>query len=301
MTPWGFIAEQLTLVRTTISYNSILQAPYERESEPGTKPTGRSSEMDERVLLCLDVLINCHESLLLCYIQIYTISISPYSIASVLKQRISMDTEKGRLGTYALFLETSSIKGKRLDVVALTNKGEGEGERNESKVTRFTELSTGVDPAHLVNPSVGSTASHAPLLEFNIVIHQILTLGAGESGKSTIVKQMKIIHESGFTQEDFKQYKPVVYSNTIQSLVAILRAMPNLGIPFGNNEREVRNSVFMDSMQGRYNSSKFAFDWRVSYYHKLAQAKYPEEKLKKIGGVLKRKLLNQMTEVMIKG
>ena len=40
--------------------------------------------------------------------------------------------------------------------------------------------------------------------------------GAGESGKSTIVKQMKIIHESGFTSEDFKQYRPVVYSNTIQ-------------------------------------------------------------------------------------
>lgn len=66
--------------------------------------------------------------------------------------------------------------------------------------------------------------------------------GAGESGKSTIVKQMKIIHESGFTPEDFKQYRPVVYSNTIQSLVAILRAMPNLSIQFSNNEREVSNT-----------------------------------------------------------
>lgn len=65
--------------------------------------------------------------------------------------------------------------------------------------------------------------------------------GAGESGKSTIVKQMKIIHESGFTAEDFKQYRPVVYSNTIQSLVAILRAMPNLSIQYSNNEREVSN------------------------------------------------------------
>lgn len=50
----------------------------------------------------------------------------------------------------------------------------------------------------------------------------------------------RIIHESGFTSEDFKQYRPVVYSNTIQSLVAILRAMPNLSIQYGNNEREVR-------------------------------------------------------------
>ncbi|XP_015364156.1 PREDICTED: guanine nucleotide-binding protein G(o) subunit alpha-like [Diuraphis noxia] len=74
---------------------------------------------------------------------------------------------------------------------------------------------------------------------------KLLLLGAGESGKSTIVKQMKIIHESGFTSEDFKQYRPVVFSNTVQSLVAILRAMPNLGIGFGTNEREVRKaSIF---------------------------------------------------------
>ena len=51
---------------------------------------------------------------------------------------------------------------------------------------------------------------------------------------------MKIIHESGFTPEDFKQYRPVVFSNTIQSLVAILRAMPNLGVAFADEEREVR-------------------------------------------------------------
>lgn len=55
----------------------------------------------------------------------------------------------------------------------------------------------------------------------------------------------RIIHESGFTSEDFKQYRPVVYSNTIQSLVAILRAMPNLGISFGNNEREVSGNDFI--------------------------------------------------------
>ena len=53
---------------------------------------------------------------------------------------------------------------------------------------------------------------------------------------------MKIIHEAGFTSEDFKQYRPVVYSNTIQSLVAILRAMPNLGIVFANTDREVGGS-----------------------------------------------------------
>ena len=49
----------------------------------------------------------------------------------------------------------------------------------------------------------------------------------------------RIIHEGGFTNEDNKQYKPVVYSNTIQSLVAIIRAMGTLNIAFADAEREV--------------------------------------------------------------
>ncbi|XP_026527880.1 guanine nucleotide-binding protein G(o) subunit alpha isoform X3 [Notechis scutatus] len=68
---------------------------------------------------------------------------------------------------------------------------------------------------------------------------KLLLLGAGESGKSTIVKQMKIIHEDGFSGEDVKQYKPVIYSNTIQSLAAIVRAMDTLGIEYGDKERRV--------------------------------------------------------------
>ncbi|CAH8503232.1 unnamed protein product [Heterobilharzia americana] len=59
---------------------------------------------------------------------------------------------------------------------------------------------------------------------------KLLLLGAGESGKSTIVKQMKIIHMSGYSEEECKKYKPVVFSNTIQSMVAILRAMEQLQI-----------------------------------------------------------------------
>uniref|UniRef100_A0A3B3XK09 Uncharacterized protein n=1 Tax=Poecilia mexicana TaxID=48701 RepID=A0A3B3XK09_9TELE len=72
---------------------------------------------------------------------------------------------------------------------------------------------------------------------------KLLLLGAGESGKSTIVKQMKIIHEDGFSGDDVKQYKPVVYSNTIQSLAAIVRAMDTLGLEYGDKERKVRKML----------------------------------------------------------
>ncbi|KAM6929909.1 guanine nucleotide-binding protein G(i) subunit alpha isoform 1-T2 [Lycodopsis pacificus] len=68
---------------------------------------------------------------------------------------------------------------------------------------------------------------------------KLLLLGAGESGKSTIVKQMKIIHEDGYSEEECKQYKVVVYSNTIQSIMAIIRAMGRLKIDFGDATRAV--------------------------------------------------------------
>lgn len=66
---------------------------------------------------------------------------------------------------------------------------------------------------------------------------KLLLLGAGESGKSTIVKQMKIIHETGYSRDECEQYRPVVYSNTIQSLMAIIRAMGQLKIDFKDSSR----------------------------------------------------------------
>ncbi|XP_061529153.1 guanine nucleotide-binding protein G(i) subunit alpha isoform X1 [Phycodurus eques] len=66
---------------------------------------------------------------------------------------------------------------------------------------------------------------------------KLLLLGAGESGKSTLVKQMKIIHEDGYSEEECSQYKVVVYSNTIQSIMAIIRAMGRLKIDFGDESR----------------------------------------------------------------
>lgn len=82
-----------------------------------------------------------------------------------------------------------------------------------------------------------------------------------------ILIAFRIIHESGFTSEDFKQYRPVVYSNTIQSLVAILRAMPNLNISFGSEREVIKCRPKIMRRQGRvlrqapdfFSGSKFGF------------------------------------------
>jgi len=66
---------------------------------------------------------------------------------------------------------------------------------------------------------------------------KLLLLGAGESGKSTIVKQMRIIHCNGYNTEECQQYKHIVYTNAVESLFSILLAMRNLGIAFSSSSR----------------------------------------------------------------
>ena len=66
---------------------------------------------------------------------------------------------------------------------------------------------------------------------------KLLLLGAGESGKSTIAKQMKILHQDGFSEVERSNFKPVVYANTAQSMIAILKAMESLSISFEDEAR----------------------------------------------------------------
>jgi len=60
---------------------------------------------------------------------------------------------------------------------------------------------------------------------------KLLLLGAGESGKSTIAKQMKIIHLNGFSEEERLSYKSIIYNNTVGSMRVLVTAAQELGIP----------------------------------------------------------------------
>ncbi|KAH7920556.1 G-alpha-domain-containing protein [Leucogyrophana mollusca] len=57
---------------------------------------------------------------------------------------------------------------------------------------------------------------------------KILLLGPGESGKSTIVKQMKILHQNGFSKEELMAYRSVIFRNVVDSAQTIVHAMQKL-------------------------------------------------------------------------
>lgn len=67
---------------------------------------------------------------------------------------------------------------------------------------------------------------------------KLLLLGAGESGKSTILKQMKLIYASGFSNTEKLEWRPVVFNNIVQSMLLIREAMDELGIDFENKDNE---------------------------------------------------------------
>ncbi|EWC46595.1 guanine nucleotide-binding protein subunit alpha [Drechslerella stenobrocha 248] len=67
---------------------------------------------------------------------------------------------------------------------------------------------------------------------------KMLLLGAGESGKSTILKQMKLIHEGGYSRDEKESFKEIIFSNTVQSMRVILEAMETLELPLQDSQSE---------------------------------------------------------------
>jgi len=54
--------------------------------------------------------------------------------------------------------------------------------------------------------------------------HKLLLLGAGESGKSTIMKQVKILYLGGFNPEERKMFKQAIERNVIQNMQGLIDA-----------------------------------------------------------------------------
>ena len=60
--------------------------------------------------------------------------------------------------------------------------------------------------------------------------------GTGESGKSTFIKQMRIIHGSGYTDEDKRGFIKLVFQNIFMAMQTMIRAMDGLKILYENSD-----------------------------------------------------------------
>ncbi len=64
-------------------------------------------------------------------------------------------------------------------------------------------------------------------------------LGTGESGKSTFIKQMRIIHGAGYTDEDKRGFIKLVFQNIFMAMQSMIRAMEMLKIQYENDDSQV--------------------------------------------------------------
>ncbi|XP_076460051.1 guanine nucleotide-binding protein subunit alpha-13-like [Babylonia areolata] len=65
---------------------------------------------------------------------------------------------------------------------------------------------------------------------------RILLLGAGESGKSTFLKQMQIIHGQEFSRDELLVFRTTVYSNIVKGMRVLIDARQKLEIPWVDNQ-----------------------------------------------------------------
>uniref|UniRef100_A0A3Q0SSV0 G protein subunit alpha 13 n=1 Tax=Amphilophus citrinellus TaxID=61819 RepID=A0A3Q0SSV0_AMPCI len=84
---------------------------------------------------------------------------------------------------------------------------------------------------------------------------KILLLGAGESGKSTFLKQMRIIHGEDFDQKAKEEFRATIFSNVIKGIRVLVDAREKLHIPWG------------DSSNQRHGDTMMAFDTRSAMAH----------------------------------
>lgn len=57
--------------------------------------------------------------------------------------------------------------------------------------------------------------------ETKLTKNRLLFLGSGESGKSTLLKQMTIIHGQGYNEQDRQSHKPTILANITESIVSL--------------------------------------------------------------------------------
>ncbi|XP_061575530.1 guanine nucleotide-binding protein subunit alpha-12a isoform X1 [Cololabis saira] len=83
---------------------------------------------------------------------------------------------------------------------------------------------------------------------------KILLLGAGESGKSTFLKQMRIINGQEFDKKALLDFRDTIYENILKGMRVLVDARDKLGISWQSCENEKQGMLVM-SWEGRVGAS----------------------------------------------
>ncbi len=72
---------------------------------------------------------------------------------------------------------------------------------------------------------------------------KILLLGAGESGKSTFIKQMRILHGRDYSEADRLDFRHTIYHNMLKGTKILAEARRRLQIPLQNSRNQQNGQI----------------------------------------------------------
>uniref|UniRef100_A0A3P8ZFV6 Guanine nucleotide-binding protein subunit alpha n=2 Tax=Esox lucius TaxID=8010 RepID=A0A3P8ZFV6_ESOLU len=75
---------------------------------------------------------------------------------------------------------------------------------------------------------------------------KLLLLGTGESGKSTFIKQMRIIHGAGYSEEDKRGFTRLVYQNIFTAMQTMIHAMETLQITYKSEDNQGHANIVIE-------------------------------------------------------
>lgn len=64
--------------------------------------------------------------------------------------------------------------------------------------------------------------------------YKLLLLGTGEAGKSTFIKQMRIIHGAGYTDKDRAEFRQLIFQNVLKAVQILTEAMEALKVNYSD-------------------------------------------------------------------
>jgi len=103
---------------------------------------------------------------------------------------------------------------------------------------------------------------------------KMLLLGTGESGKSTIVKQMKVLHQGGFSREECDGFVIVIHGNTLTSMKSLIAACNTLGIEFTSEQSRKMANEIIDASTSDGLNAQLGEDIRLLWADSAIQAAY---------------------------
>lgn len=76
---------------------------------------------------------------------------------------------------------------------------------------------------------------------------KMLLLGAGESGKSTIFKQMRIINASGYSNDELKQFRWIIHRNVIDGIKILIEAAQERSLDLNEANEDIADAMLLYS------------------------------------------------------